>query len=45
MWYDYRAFLLRIRDVIAAWLMCIGMAACGLATEFASLVYEALLLE
>jgi len=45
MWYNDRIHLLRIRDVIAAWLMCIGIAACGLVTEFASRLYEARLLD
>ena len=36
MWYDPRTYMLRIGDVLAAWLMCIGMAACGLATEIAA---------
>ena len=42
MWYYPRTYMLRIGDVLAAWLMCIGVAACGLATEIA---YEAILLE
>ena len=45
MWYDPRAYFIQVRDVIAAWLLCIGMAGCGLASELAWIVYEALLLE
>ena len=41
MWRDSEA----LRGVIAAWLLCIGMAGCGLASEALSLLYDALLLE
>jgi hypothetical protein len=29
MWYHPGAYLLRMRDVVAAWLVCIGIAACA----------------
>ena len=41
MWYDSEAF----RGVIAAWLLCIGIAGCGLGSQALSFIYEALLLE
>ena len=41
MWRDSEA----LRGVIAAWLLCIGMAGCGLGTQALSVLYEALFLE
>jgi|HubBroStandDraft_6_1064221.scaffolds.fasta_scaffold2133599_1 hypothetical protein len=41
MWYDSEAF----RGVIAAWLLCIGIAGCGLGSRALSSIYEVLLLE
>jgi hypothetical protein len=33
MWYHPEAYLLRMRDVIAAWLVCVAIAACGIASD------------
>ena len=34
-----------MRGVIAAWLLCVGIAGCGLASQAISVIYEALALE
>jgi hypothetical protein len=38
MWYYPGAYSLRARDVIAAWLVCLALGACAIASELVPLV-------
>jgi hypothetical protein len=33
MWYHSQAYFLSTKDVVAAWLVCAALAACGIACE------------
>lgn len=45
MWYYPETYFLRARDVIAAWLVCLALGACVIASELMALVYEAVLMD
>jgi hypothetical protein len=45
MWYHPETFVLRLKDVLAAWLFCAAMVACGLLGQVVPSLYEAFSLD
>jgi hypothetical protein len=45
MWYYPETYFLRARDVIAAWLVCVVLGACAIASELVPTIYENALLD